>query len=110
MSGATEPVYMIAQLDVKNHDTYAQRYALPVIEQLQKHGVEVLAVSAAPKVLEGTWSGNWTVILRFPSRAIAENWYASEEYQHLKSLRLNELTHGGSLILLDAFDPASLGG
>ena len=110
MTGATEPVYMVVQLDVKNHERYAQRYAVPVIKQLQKHGVEVLAVSAAPKVLEGTWSGNWTVVLRFPSMAVAESWYSSEEYQPLKSLRLNELTNGGSVILVDAFDPASLGG
>jgi uncharacterized protein (DUF1330 family) len=110
MTNTTEPVYMVVQLDVKNHETYAQRYAIPVIEQLQKHGVEVLAVSAVPKVLEGSWSGNWTVVLRFPSMAVAESWYGSEEYQPLKSLRIKELTDGGSVILVDAFDPASLGG
>jgi uncharacterized protein (DUF1330 family) len=110
MTSATEPVYMVVQLDVKNHERYVQRYAVPVVEQLQKHGVEVLAVSAAPKVLEGTWSGNWTVILRFPSVAVAESWYGSEEYQPLKSLRISELTDGGSVILVDAFNPASLGG
>ena len=42
---------------------------------------EKIKESAAPKVLEGTWPGNWTVILRFPSMAIAESWYGSEEYQ-----------------------------
>jgi uncharacterized protein (DUF1330 family) len=109
MTGTTESVYMVVQLDVKNHERYIQRYAIPVIEQLRKAGVEVLAVSAAPKVLEGTWSGNWTVILRFPSMAVAESWYGSEEYQPLKSLRISELTDGGSVILVDAFDPASLG-
>ena|SRR5271165_724483 len=106
----TESVYMVVQLDVKNHKEYIEGYASPVIGQLQKRGVEVLAVSAAPTVLEGNWSGNWTVILRFPSMAVAESWYCSEEYQPLKSLRLNAFTNGGSVILVDAFDPATLGG
>ena len=110
MTTPTESVYMVVQLNVKNHEKYIQRYASPVIAQLHKHGVEVLAVDAAPKVLEGTWSGNWTVVLRFPSKAVAESWYGSQEYRPLKSLRMNELTTGGSVILVDAFDPASLGG
>jgi len=110
MASTTQSVYMVVQLDVKNHEEYIQRYAMPVIAQLQKHGVEVLAVSPTPKVLEGTWPGNWTVILRFPSMTVAESWYGSEEYQPLKTLRINELANGGSVILVDAFDPASLGG
>lgn len=110
MTDATQPVYMAVQLDVKNHEDYVQRYAMPVIGQLQKHGVEILAASPTPTVLEGAWPGNWTVILRFPSMAIAQSWYASDEYQPLKSLRIDELTNSGSVILLDAFDPASLGG
>ena len=110
MTDTTKPVYMVVQLNVKNHDEYMQRYAMPVIGMFQKLGVEILAASPAPEVLEGQLQGNWNVILRFPSRSVAEQWYKSEEYQPLKSLRLGSLTDGGSLILMEAFDPAALGG
>lgn len=110
MSNTTRPAYMVVQLEVKNHEEYVQRYAMPVIAQLQEFGVEILAASAAPNVLEGTSPGNWTVVLRFPSMAIAESWYGSEDYQPLKALRIGELCSGGSVVLVDAFDPASLTG
>jgi hypothetical protein len=47
---------------------------------------------------------------RTPHALADHSWYSSDEYQPLKSLRVNELTDGGSVILVDAFDPASLGG
>ena len=72
-------------------------------------GAQVLAVSPAPKVLEGEWGGNWTVVIRFPNKAVAEEWYNSAEYQPLKELRMNELTEGGSVVLVEGFDPAALG-
>jgi uncharacterized protein (DUF1330 family) len=68
----------------------------------------VVALSPAPKVLEGIWGGNWTVVIRFPSMAVAEAWYNSPEYQPLKDLRINELTEGGALVFVEGFDPAAL--
>jgi uncharacterized protein (DUF1330 family) len=63
----------------------------------------------APKVLEGEWGGNWTVVIRFPSKVVAEEWYNSPEYQPLKELRIDDLTEGGSVVLVDGFDPVALG-
>lgn len=108
MNEATIPVYMVACLNVKNQDEYVQRYGMSVVAIFEKIGAEVVAVSPTPKVMEGEWGGNWTVIIRFPSMAIAEAWYESAEYQPLKELRINELTEGGSLVFVDGFDPASL--
>lgn len=109
MSEKPLPAYLVAKLHVKDHADYLQRYGMPVIAQLQKVGAEVVATSAKPRVLEGEWDANWTVVIRFPSMAVAEEWWASEDYQPLKSLRRDELTNAGTAIFVEGFDPAALG-
>lgn len=108
MSNAPTPAYALVQLKVKNYDEYMQRYGKFVIAMFEKIGAQVVALSPAPTVVEGSWSGNWTVVIRFPSMAVAEAWYHSSEYQPLKDLRINELTEGGALVFVEGFDPAAL--
>jgi uncharacterized protein (DUF1330 family) len=50
-------------------------------------GVNVLAVDTAPKVVEGTWHGDQTVVLEFESVDAARAWYESEVYQKAAKLR-----------------------
>jgi uncharacterized protein (DUF1330 family) len=50
-------------------------------------GVNVLAVDTAPKVLEGNWHGDQTVVLEFESVEAAQAWYESETYQKAAKLR-----------------------
>src|ERR1700742_3598439 len=50
-------------------------------------GVKVLAVDTAPKVLEGNWHGDQTVVLEFESVDAARAWYESEGYQAAAKLR-----------------------
>ena len=50
-------------------------------------GVKVLAVDTAPKILEGDWHGNQTVVLEFESVEAARAWYESEAYQNAAKLR-----------------------
>lgn len=109
MSDSPRPAYLIARLEVKNHETYMERYGIPTIAVLRKFSADVLAASPAPRLLEGGWSSNWTVILRFPSLAIAEEFYRSAEYEPLKALRMKELTHGGSVLIVEGFDAAAAG-
>ena len=104
-----QPAYLIVQLNIRNKDEYIQRYGLPLLEMFEKVGAEVLAVSPAPVVLEGEWTGNWTVVLKFPSMEAAQQWYESEEYQPLKELRIKELTDGGTAVFVDGYDPVALG-
>ena len=108
-NNAMEPAYLIVQLKIRNKDEYIQRYGLPMLEMFEKLGAEVLAVSPTPVVLEGEWSGNWTVVVKFPSMEAAQQFYESEEYQPLKELRINELTDGGTAVFVDGYDPVALG-
>jgi len=109
MNDVKTPAYFVVQLEIKNQDEYIQRYGMPVLAMFESIGAEVLALSPAPTVLEGEWSGNWTVVIRFPSKNVAEQWYNSTEYQPLKALRMSELTEGGSVVLVEGFDPTALG-
>ena len=109
MSTKTLPAYMIGRLNVKDHDEYMSRYAMPVLRLFEAAGAEVLAASPQPDVLEGEWNSNWTVLIRFPSLDAARRFYQSEEYAPLLSLRINELTDEGAALIVEGFDPAALG-
>ncbi|OBG57733.1 hypothetical protein A9X03_17665 [Mycobacterium sp. E1715] len=50
-------------------------------------GATILAVDAAPQVIEGSWHGDQTVVLEFESVDAARAWYESEGYQKAAKLR-----------------------
>jgi uncharacterized protein (DUF1330 family) len=50
-------------------------------------GATILAVDTSPKVIEGTWHGDQTVVLEFESVEAARAWYESEGYQAAAKLR-----------------------
>jgi uncharacterized protein (DUF1330 family) len=50
-------------------------------------GATILAVDTAPKVIEGTWHGDQTVVLEFESVDAARAWYESAGYQKAAKLR-----------------------
>ncbi|MFT4520754.1 MAG: hypothetical protein ACI9JM_003162 [Halioglobus sp.] len=100
----TQPVYFIAQIDVKDYKSYIEEYGMPLLELLNKIGAQVL--SAAPEfgVLEGHWPGNWVATIRFPSAEVATTFYNSEEYAPLKSKRIDELSNAGTVIMVPGLE------
>jgi uncharacterized protein (DUF1330 family) len=48
--------------------------------------------SADAETLEGVWSGNWTVLIRFTSWEAAVEWYESPDYAPLKRARIQDLS------------------
>jgi uncharacterized protein (DUF1330 family) len=65
----------------------------PIVEYLERidatlapYGGRFLVHGARPRVLEGADPGA-VVVLRFPDRASAEEWYASAAYQEILPLR-----------------------
>jgi uncharacterized protein (DUF1330 family) len=109
MNSNPMPCYLIALLRVKNFEEYIQRYGMPAMAQLQAAGAELEVATAEPERLEGDWGCNWTVVIKFPSKAVAIAWYNSPGYAPLRELRINELTDGGSLVLAEGFDLSTLG-
>jgi uncharacterized protein (DUF1330 family) len=64
-------------------------------------GVNVLAVDTAPKVVEGSWHGNQTVVLEFESVDAARAWYESEAYQ--KAAKLRQAAADCNVVTLSGF-------
>jgi uncharacterized protein (DUF1330 family) len=82
------PAYVILDIDVKNRDSFS-RYVQEVAPMLARWGARYLVRGGEVDVLEGDWSHHTVVILEFPSRAVAEQFYESEEYAPLLKLRLD---------------------
>jgi uncharacterized protein (DUF1330 family) len=103
MTDATnaKPAYFMVQVKAKSLEELSMRYAQAAVASLMKFGGQMIAGTPAPTVLEGTWDGSWAAILRFPNMEMAQAWYNSAEYQPLKELRVNELTEGGQILLVE---------
>jgi uncharacterized protein (DUF1330 family) len=82
------PAFIIADVTVTDADQMA-KYREWSTKAMQEHGAEVLVRGGAFEVLEGPWTPNRLVVLKFPDRDAAKRFYASETYQHAKSLREN---------------------
>jgi uncharacterized protein (DUF1330 family) len=109
MNSPTIPAYLIATIRPKNLGEYLERYGMPVLPLLNEAGAEVLVASASPDVLEGGWDCTWTVVIRFPSKTIAMEWYNSAGYLPFRTLRMNELTESGSLVMVEGIDMTAFG-
>lgn len=99
-SEVSKEVYLVAQISVKDHQEYIKKYGRAVSQLLTEAGAEILVASPKVEILEGEWSGNWTVISKFPSTEALKSWYNSEEYSLFKKMRVNKLTDSGNLIVL----------
>ena len=102
MTDTARPVYGLVQLNMTNPEEFMERYAQHVFPILDAWGVEMIAGSTSPTTKEGSFSGNWAAVLRFPSMEVAEAWYDSADYAPYRDLRINELTDSRSLVFVDA--------
>jgi len=68
-------------------------------------GTSVLVVDTTPKVVEGTWHGDQTVVLEFESVDAARAWYESEGYQ--KAAKLRHAAADCNVVILAGFAPPS---
>lgn len=100
MNSKTQPVYAIVQLKIHDKDAYFNDYAAHLAPIGQRHGVERVAVSQEPEVIEGTYGKDNTIILKFPSRAEFDAWYSDPEYQPLKDIRFGAIDLSQSTIIL----------
>jgi uncharacterized protein (DUF1330 family) len=76
-------------------------YRKDVAATLVPFGGRFVVRGANLTVLEGEWPHPRLVIIAFPSRAAAEGWYRSAEYQKIISLRHKSSV--GNLIIADGF-------
>ena len=77
--------YFVANYTITNQAEYKE-YLAAVGPTLTAHGAEVIIVDRDSELLEGS-AGQVTVVLRFATKAAAEVWYRSPEYQSIRHLR-----------------------
>jgi uncharacterized protein (DUF1330 family) len=80
------PAYVIAQVLVKDPETYAE-YLRQSVSVLEGFPAQVLVSDDGPDLVEGEWNGPRTVVVEFPSKREAVAWYESEQYQRTIPLR-----------------------
>lgn len=54
---------------------------------VQQHGGSVIIAYDDPEILEGSWHGTRTVVIKFDSVSAAHGWYRSAEYQAARAIR-----------------------
>jgi uncharacterized protein (DUF1330 family) len=78
--------YIIANVAVANPEQYENYKKLSTIA-MQVHGAEVCVRGGALQVLEGDWTPDRIVLLKFPSVAQARAFYDSAEYGAARKAR-----------------------
>jgi uncharacterized protein (DUF1330 family) len=74
-------------------------YRKDVPATLVPFGGQFVARGGSLSVLEGEWPHPRLVIIEFPSRAAAQDWYQSAEYRKIISLR--HKSSAGNLVIVD---------
>ncbi len=94
--------YAIALIKIRDRVRYAT-YERQFMNVLVQFGGEVLGVDDAPRVLEGDWPGERTVLLRFPDEAALRRWYDSAAYQEIA--RDRQAASSGSIAIISGLGP-----
>jgi uncharacterized protein (DUF1330 family) len=94
--------YVIATETIKDQAMF-DTYRKEVVGTTIPFGGQFIVRGGDLTVLEGEWPHPRLVIIEFPSRAAAEGWYRSADYQKVISLRHKSSV--GNVIIVDAFAP-----
>jgi len=90
--------YVVAAEATKDEAVYAT-YRKEVPATIAAFGGKFVVRGGQLTTLEGEWPHPRLVVIEFPSRAAAEGWYRSPEYQKILPLRINSTV--GNLIIVD---------
>jgi uncharacterized protein (DUF1330 family) len=93
--------YVIYQGEVFDADRYAE-YAALVVPNVTEAGGRFVVVGGDGEALEGELPTARTIIIEFPTRQSALDWYGSEDYTELRKIR--ESAARGNLYVLDGLN------
>lgn len=98
-------VYYIASYDITDPETFYGKYAPNVGPLLQRHGGEVLVISADSRPIEGS-PCSVSVVLKFDTEAAALDWYNDPDYAPLKNLRHQSTTNSTAVLAKQSAGPS----
>lgn len=76
----------LVQVDIHNHELY-EEYKKLTPATVEAFGGKFLVRGTEPIVLEGEWNHDRLVILEFPNKDSALDWYYSKEYKKARTIR-----------------------
>ena len=74
--------YFVALINIHDPVRY-EKYLAGFDAVFEKYKGQVVSVEDSPKVLEGEWPAERTVLIKFPNDQELRRWYESSEYQQL---------------------------
>lgn len=80
MSVHAGAVYIIAEIDILDRERYGE-YEAGFAPILVRHGGKIVGLDESAESLEGTPLGGRVVIVRFPTRQQAHDWFNDPDYQ-----------------------------
>jgi uncharacterized protein (DUF1330 family) len=89
----------VVAAETVNDDVVFAAHRKGVPATLEAFGGRFVTRGGGLTVLEGEWPHSRLVIIEFPSRAAAEDWYKSDEYQKIVGFRHDSSI--GNLIIVD---------
>jgi uncharacterized protein (DUF1330 family) len=98
-------VYLIAQITINDRETYT-KYSDGFMDIFSRFKGALLSVDEESTVLEGEWKATRTVLVTFPSKTDAMDWYNSADYQALAQHRY--AASSGNIVMIEGL-PAAAG-
>jgi uncharacterized protein (DUF1330 family) len=93
--------YIIGEVNVHNPEGYGP-YGQKVPDTVAQYGGKYVVRGGTLTQLEGKSQGTRRVVIEFPSRAAAQAWYQSPQYQALLPLR--QAHSEGHIALVDGLE------
>lgn len=108
-TGASRKGYVLVTEEIADRERFLNGYIPPAVETIEDHGGRVLVGAPSPRVLEGEWEHNFTVVLEFPSVEDAQQWYNDTAYEEVRPIRHEACTYG-NMVIAPEFAPEDLEG
>ena len=83
--------YLIIEVDVHDATQY-EAYRSPTAPSLLHYNGKFIVRGGATETLEGDWDAKRIVVLEFPTKEKAKQWWSSEEYAPAKAIRQRSAT------------------
>ena len=85
------PAYIIVEIEIHNHERY-EDYKKLTLDTLKNYQGKFVVRGGQTEALEGVWEPQRFVILEFPTKELARQWWASPEYAPAKAIRQSAST------------------
>ena len=94
--------YMLAFVRVKDLETFNREYIEKAVPIVQRHGGVTVAADENPSTIEGSLPEGRVVIVEFPTKQAAVDFYNDPDYQPIKAWR-QQVSESDSIIFEKGF-------